>query len=104
MVKLEKIKGLLEEQKKELEEKFQVEKMGIFGSYVRGEQNKTSDLDLLVSFKNPVGLFKFVALERYLTNITGQKVDLVMQSALKPRIGKHILKEVVYILLRSPRI
>jgi len=83
--------------KKEIEGKYKVREIGIFGSYVRGEELKGSDIDILVEFKEPIGLFKFLDLEEYLENLLGKKVDLVSKKALKPQIGKQILKEVIYI-------
>ncbi|MCJ2562848.1 MAG: nucleotidyltransferase family protein [Candidatus Thermoplasmatota archaeon] len=80
-----------------LRDRFKVRKIGIFGSFARGEQEATSDIDILVDFRKPVSLIDFVALERHLSEILGRKVDLVMRSALKPRIGKHILREVRYL-------
>ena len=95
---LEEIKKILKENQTVLRERFKVKEMGIFGSFVRGEQKKKrSDLDILVEFDQPISLLEFVALERRLSEIIGEKVDLVMKSALKPRIGKHILEEVIYI-------
>lgn len=80
-----------------LRDRFKVRKIGVFGSFARGEQEATSDIDILVDFRKPVSLIDFVALERHLSEILGRKVDLVMRSALKPRIGKHILREVRYL-------
>jgi len=71
--------------------------MGIFGSYIRREQERGSDLDILVEFEEPISLIEFVALERHLSELTGKKVDLVMKSALKPRIGENILRGTVYV-------
>ena len=71
--------------------------IGIFGSYVRGEQKKKSDLDILVEFSEPIGLFKFVELEDFLSQELNLKVDLVMKDALKPRIKDSILKEAIYV-------
>jgi hypothetical protein len=76
-------------------ERYQVESIALFGSYVRGEQRPESDLDVLVTFRSPPSLFKFVQLECFLSDMLGVKVDLVMKEALKPRIGKHILREAV---------
>ena len=81
----------------EINRKYHVESIGIFGSYVRSDETHDSDLDLLVNFKRKPGLLKYIELENYLTELLGIKVDLVMQSALKPEIGKQILKEIVYI-------
>ncbi|MGQ4915327.1 MAG: nucleotidyltransferase family protein [Candidatus Asgardarchaeia archaeon] len=99
MVKnLAEIRKILKNHKSELKEKFGVKEIGIFGSYVRGERRKTSDIDILVEF-NPeaeMDLIKFVELEEYISSLIGIKVDLVIKFALKPRIGKYILKEVIY--------
>jgi hypothetical protein len=78
-------------------EKYKVKTIGVFGSYVRGEQKKKSDVDVLVEFHEPISLLEFVALERELSERIGKKVDLVMKTVLKPRIGENILKEVVCI-------
>ncbi len=79
----------------ELEKRYKVKTLGVFGSYVRGEQRSRSDLDLLVEFYDPPGLLKFIELEYYLSDLLGTKVDLVMKDALKPGIGKRILSEVI---------
>lgn len=97
MSKLNQIREILKEHKTELAEKFKVKEIGIFGSYVKGEERKRSDVDILVEFKEPVGLFDFIELEEYLSKLIGLKVDLVSKKALKPIIGEYILKEVVYI-------
>jgi len=94
---LNEIERILKENKPLLKERFKVKGIGIFGSRVRGEERKRSDVDILVEFYEVVSLLDFVALERELSELIGEKVDLVMKSALKPRIGKHILREVVYI-------
>jgi len=78
-----------------LREQYAVLSLGLFGSYVRGEQNAQSDFDILVQFSNTPGMFKFLALERDLTRLLGVPVDLVHKDALKPAIGKRILEEVV---------
>ena len=75
--------------------RFQVKSLLIFGSYVRGRQKKKSDLDILVEFSESPSFFEFLALERYLGNLLGVKVDLVMKEALKPAIGKHVLAEAI---------
>ena len=79
----------------DLEQRYHVKSLGVFGSWTRGEQGKGSDLDLLVEFDEPPGLFGFVELEEHLSSLLGVKVDLVTKNALKPRIGKRILEEVV---------
>lgn len=54
-------------------------------------------MDILVEFYEPIGFFKFIELEDYLSDILGHDVDLVSKKALKPRIGKHILEEAVFL-------
>jgi predicted nucleotidyltransferase len=95
MKNLEEIKRILIGQKEELRRTYNVRDIGIFGSYVHGMQKKKSDIDILVEFEEPVGFFKFLELEEYLGDILGIKVDLVSRKALKPYIGKNILKEAV---------
>jgi len=83
----------------EIKEKYSVSYLGVFGSYVRGEQTKDSDLDVLVEFDEKPGLFEYIELEDYLSDLLGVKVDLVTKTGLKPRTGKHILDEVVSVEL-----
>lgn len=87
----------MEKHKKKIRKDFGVIEIGLFGSYVRGEQKKTSDVDVLVEFGRPVDFFVFLDLEEHLTEIIGIKVDLVMKRALKPYIGRSILKEALYV-------
>jgi len=74
---------------------YNVKSLGIFGSFVRGEQEGRSDLDILVEFTSAPTFFQFVEMEDYLSQLLGARVDLVMRSALKPRIGERVLSEVV---------
>jgi predicted nucleotidyltransferase len=78
-----------------LSDRYKVQELGVFGSYVRHEQHHESDLDILVTFSDTPGLLKFIELENYLSDAFGVKVDLVMKDALKPTIGTQILKEVM---------
>ena len=77
----------------ELRERYGVRELSLFGSYLRGEQRKRSDLDVLVEFDRVPSLFEFIRLEHYLSELLKIKIDLVMKSALKPAIGRHILEE-----------
>jgi len=96
---IKEIRKVLKTLKEELGKRYGVKEIGVFGSYVRGEQKEGSDIDVLIEFKPQarISLLEFVELENYLSDLLGTKVDLVEKSALKPRIGKHILKEVVYL-------
>ncbi len=80
----------------ELRERYGVRALWLFGSYVRGEQRRRSDLDVLVEFDDrPLSLLKFIELEHNLSDLVGIKVDLVEKGALKPAIGRRILQEVI---------
>ena len=78
----------------DLATRYGVTSLGIFGSFLRGEQRPDSDLDLLVEFREPPSLFGFIRLENELSDQLGVNVDLVMKSALKREIGRRILEEV----------
>ncbi len=83
--------------KPEMEAHFGVQRLGLFGSYVKGRQRKKSDIDILVAFNRDIDLFDFLDLREFLESRLNAKVDLVMESALKPAIGKRILAEVEYV-------
>jgi uncharacterized protein len=91
------IKEILEKQKDFLRDTYQVDDLGVFGSVARGDNNEISDIDVLVKFVKPVGMFKFIELEEYLSKLFGKKVDLVTTRALKPAIKNEVLQEVVYV-------
>ena len=83
--------------KKEIQSKYKVAEIGIFGSYVIHEENKNSDVDVLITFSETPDLFQFIELENYLTDLLGVKVDLVMKDGLKPRLKERILSEAIYV-------
>ena len=80
-----------------LSQRYPIRGIGVFGSYVRGEQKPGSDLDVLVELDGSVGLIEFVGLKQDLSDAMGIDVDLVAKDALKPRIGRRILAEVVMV-------
>ena len=92
---LKNVLSTLQAQMPYLCDKYYVESLGVFGSFVKNVQDEESDLDLLVTFHEVPGLLKFLELENYLSDQLGVKVDLVMKTALKPKIGQRILSEVV---------
>jgi len=87
---------ILKEHKGYLREKFKVKEIGVFGSYVKNEQRKRSDLDILVEFYEPVGLGYF-ELKEFLEGVLGTKVDLVIKKGIKPRLRNIILEQVIYL-------
>lgn len=88
---------IIRQTRPELADRFGVERLGLFGSFVREEEKRRSDIDLLVSFRRDIDLFEFLDLKEFLQERLHHKVDLVMDSALKPAIGKRIRAEVEYV-------
>jgi predicted nucleotidyltransferase len=92
------IQAILQERKNYLAEKFGVIEIAIFGSYARGEQRKDSDVDLIVDFKEGYKTFdNYMNLKFYLEELFGKKVDLVIKSAINPRIKPFIIEEAIYV-------
>ena len=80
-----------------LREKYKVNRVGIFGSYVRSEQTQKSDVDILIDYEEIPSLFTLIELEYYLEEVLNSKVDLVTNKGIKPQLRESILNEVVYI-------
>ena len=79
----------------DLRRRYPIRELGIFGSYVRGQQTENSDLDVLVDLKDGVGLFELAGLQQDLSDALGLKVDLVMRDAVKRDLVTRILSETV---------
>jgi uncharacterized protein len=94
---LNEVKYKIKEHKADLEQNFRVKGIGIFGSYVRGDQKDKSDVDVLVEFDEPVSLLGVVKLENYLSDLLQIKVDLVPQKDIRQELREKILKETVYL-------
>ena len=77
-----------------LRRRYPIAYLGLFGSWVRGEQTADSDLDLLVDFDGPIDLFAYARLQEEIAQRLGLRVDLVHRPGLKPAIGENILREV----------
>ena len=89
--------NLIREHMSELRNDYMVARLGIFGSYARGEETENSDIDILVEFSESVDLFHFIRLQYFLSELLERKIDLVTPSALKPLIKDQIIGEVQYI-------
>ena len=97
MKTLKEIQDTLKVHKAELSEKYRIKEIGIFGSVVRGEQAKSSDVDILVDFEQVPDLLKFIEIEGCLEKLLRQKVDLVRKPAIRPELKAQILGETLYI-------
>ncbi|HOJ43885.1 MAG TPA: nucleotidyltransferase family protein [Syntrophorhabdaceae bacterium] len=91
------ITDILKKHLPEIKTRFRIKNIGVFGSQIRGEANKKSDIDILVEFENGYKTFdNYMDLKFYLEELLGSKVDLVLKDALKEELKPHILSEVVY--------
>lgn len=94
-MKRDEILALLRAYRAESEE-YGVKSLAIFGSVARNEETEESDIDILVEFGQPVGLFEFVRVKAHLEKILNRPVDLVTPEALKKQLKEQILKEAIY--------
>jgi len=86
---LEKLRAL----KPEIKEGYKVRSIALFGSWVRGEQSETSDIDLLVEFEDQADLIDWMGLEEFLEEHLGRRVDLVPKRALRPEFRDQVFRE-----------
>ncbi|MBL8090864.1 MAG: nucleotidyltransferase family protein [Anaerolineales bacterium] len=74
-----------------------VKSLAIFGSFARGEENATSDIDILVEFEGKATFDGYMDTKFYLEDLLSTKVDLVVPQALKPRLKQNIMKDLIYV-------
>ena len=94
-MELKDILKVLEGLKPELKSRYKVKSLALFGSYVRGEQRETSDVDVLVEFSEDADLFDLIALEEFLTEKLGIKVDVVPKNALRKELRQSVFREAI---------
>lgn len=87
----------LKAEKEYLNRKFKVTRLGVFGSFVRGEETPDSDIDILVEFSEVPGMMDFFSIEEYLEKLLNRKIDLVRETAIRPELKDSILSEVIYL-------
>jgi len=89
--------ALLRQHEPELKKRFGIAKIGIFGSFIRGEERPESDVDVLITFRTGGKTFdNYMGCKFYLEDLFGRKVDLVMKGSIRKRLKPSILGEVVY--------
>jgi predicted nucleotidyltransferase len=88
------ILALLKSRRRQLK-KYGVHSLSVFGSVARGQARKNSDVDILVDFEKPVGLFEYARLKMYLEDVLGREVDLVTPEALRKELREDILREAI---------
>jgi hypothetical protein len=96
MLSASNIENILRDLKPILSDKYEVERIGYFGSFARGEQDTDSDVDILVEFRRPLG-WAFFELHELLEKELQRKVDLVSTKALKDQLRDEILRQTRYV-------
>ena len=97
MKTLSTIKKIISDHKVLLHDRYKINKIGVFGSYARGDTHSGSDVDVLVEFSEPISLIQLISLENYLTGIMGVKVDVVPKEDIRKELKDTILREAVYV-------
>jgi predicted nucleotidyltransferase len=97
MKTVEEIQTIIRQHQDILAERYGVSIVAIFGSYVRGEQRRRSDLDLLADILRPVSLLELVGAELYLSEVLGVKVDLIPKRSVREELRETIFREAVAI-------
>ena len=97
MKAINEIKEIIRQHRDIIADKYGVSVVGIFGSYVRGEQEQRSDIDLLADILRPISLLEMVGAEIYLSEVLGIKVDLVPKRSVREELRDNILEEMVNI-------
>ncbi len=90
----------LQDNESYLSSNYGLQRIGIFGSYLKGTPNENSDIDIIVEFKEPVGL-KFLEVSDFLENLLGKKIDILTPAGIKsirnPKVAQTIKESVVYV-------
>jgi uncharacterized protein len=95
IISLDEIKAQIAGCRAELQQRYGVSVIEIFGSFVRGEQKEGSDLDILVEFERPVDLLEVVGLEMFLSEALQIKTNVVLKRSIRPELKDIILEEAV---------
>ena len=97
MMNREKLLQRLREHKDELQRRFGVKSLAVFGSVARGEAGPDSDVDILVEFESRATFDRYMGLKFFLEDLLGTRVDLVTRRALKPRLRPYVEREAIYV-------
>lgn len=90
------ILNILKVQKKELEKKYPITELALFGSYARGDYNEQSDIDILVDFNGRIGI-NFISLAHDLEDVFNSKIDLVSRQGIKPKYLPFVEKHLIHV-------
>lgn len=91
------ILAVLKTKKPELEKKYHLSELGLFGSYARGDYNEGSDIDILVDFNGQVDAFQYIRLAHELEDLFQNKIDLVSRGGIKPGYISFVEKNLIHV-------
>ena len=97
MYTLESILRILKDKKSELQQKYSISELGLFGSYARGDYKETSDIDILVDFDKQIDAFEYIKLAHDLEDLLNHKVDVVSRKGIKPKYLPYVEKNLIYV-------
>lgn len=97
MYTLDEIKSILAKAKPELQKKYPLSELGIFGSYARGEADENSDIDVLVDFNDRIGGMKYITLAHEIAALFKARVDVVSKGGIKPKYFKFVSEDLIYV-------
>jgi predicted nucleotidyltransferase len=96
MYSKDQILSILRTKKSDLEARYPISELGLFGSYARGDNSNSSDIDILVDFNGPIGI-RFIRLAHELEDLFNQKVDLISRKGIKPRYLPFVEKNLIHV-------
>ncbi|MEO8447200.1 MAG: nucleotidyltransferase family protein [bacterium] len=97
MISLEKVINILNINKLDIFNKYNLKELGIFGSLVKKEDNLNSDVDLIIEYSITPDLLKYIELESYIEKLLNAKVDLVIKNSIRPELKSSVLKDAIYL-------
>lgn len=93
----EQILKILSEKKPDLQKRYPISELGIFGSYARGDYNEKSDIDILVDFNKGIDGFEYIRLAHELEDLFHHKIDIVSRGGIKPRYLSYVEKNLIHV-------
>jgi uncharacterized protein len=97
MYTLDQILKILREKKPDLQKRYPISELGVFGSYARGDYNEKSDIDILVDFNDTIDGFRYIKLAHELEDLFNYKIDIVSRRGIKPRYLPYVEKNLIHV-------
>ena|SRR6266496_1888361 len=97
MYTLDQILKILKEKKPDLQKRYPISELGVFGSYARGDYNEKSDIDILVDFNDRIDGFRYIRLAHELEDLFNYRIDIVSRGGIKPRYLPYVEKNLIHV-------